>query len=116
MSETDLVVPEGQYAIVECFGHSTLVGRFVEVERFGTKMLSIEPIYRNELLPARLVGGAAIYAFTEVSGEVAFERQAKSEWDLPISTRCTIPAPLLEAPDSFGDEPPSFLVDEEAQS
>jgi hypothetical protein len=29
-------LPEGDYAIVELIGHQTLVGRFAEVDRFGT--------------------------------------------------------------------------------
>ena len=36
-------LPEGQYAIVELMGHTTLVGRVTEIERFGTKMLGMRP-------------------------------------------------------------------------
>ncbi|MFD2578766.1 hypothetical protein ACFSTD_09620 [Novosphingobium colocasiae] len=38
-------LPEGEYAIVEALGHRTLVGRVAEVERFGTKMLQVEPLF-----------------------------------------------------------------------
>ena len=44
--------PPGDYCILELFGHMTLVGRFCEVERFGTKMLAIEPLFNSILLPA----------------------------------------------------------------
>ena len=33
--------PPGEYAIVELFGHTTLVGRIAEVERFGAKMMAL---------------------------------------------------------------------------
>jgi hypothetical protein len=44
-------LPEGDYAIAEMMGHSTMIGRYAEVERFGTKMLHIEPIWEGKLLP-----------------------------------------------------------------
>jgi hypothetical protein len=103
--ETAITPPAGEYAIVECLGHRTLVGRTSEVERFGTKMLSIEPIFRNELMPAVLVGGSSLYAFTPCSGEVAFARQPRNEWELPASIRATLPALALPAP---GEEAPEF--------
>jgi hypothetical protein len=56
--------PPGEYAIVELFGHTTLVGRIAEVERFGTKMLAIEPLYDGQLLGCVFHGGASIYRLT----------------------------------------------------
>ncbi|WP_419827689.1 hypothetical protein [Sphingomonas sp.] len=100
--ETTLPRPTGEYAIVECLGHRTLVGRTSEIERFGTKMLSIEPIWKDELLPPVLVGGSSLYAFTPCSAEAAFKRQAKSDYDLPLSLRATLPAPALPAPNDEG--------------
>lgn len=43
-------LPDGQYAIVELMGHSTLVGRVTEIERFGTKLLGIEALFAGQLL------------------------------------------------------------------
>lgn len=94
----DAVPPHGEYAIVEVLGHRTLVGRTSEVERFGTKMLAIEPIWQDELLPEVLIGGTSIYAFTSCSAEVAFKRQAKRAYELPASLGATLPPSALPAP------------------
>ena len=109
-------LPAGDYAIVECLGHRTLVGRCEEVERFGTKMLSIEPIYSGALLPAVLIGGGSLYAFTPCSAAVALERCHKTEWDLPVSLRATLPQPALPAPEDGGEDPgwpDSAVIDRE---
>lgn len=105
--EVAITPPAGEYAIVECLGHRTLVGRTSEVERFGTKMLAVEPIFRNELLPAVLIGGSSLYAFTPCSADVAFAHQAGYR-ELPASIRSTIPA---LAPPSPEDEEPEFNPD-----
>lgn len=89
--------PPGEYAIVELFGHTTLVGRVAEVERFGAKMMALEPLFRGELLPAVFHGGAAIYRLTPCSAEVAFARGPKDEWQIPTAIRCIIPPAMLEA-------------------
>ena len=93
-------LPEGQYAIVELMGHTTLVGRITEIERFGTKMMGIEPLFAGQLLPVVLQGGAAIYRLTMVSPETAWKRQHKPEqmWALPDPVRAIVPAALLPAP------------------
>ncbi len=91
-------LPPGEYAFVELFGHTTLVGRIAEVERFGTKMMAIEPVFRDELLPAVFHGGAAIYRFTPCTPDAARAHQPTSEWQLPAPIRSIIPAALLEAP------------------
>lgn len=93
-------LPEGQYAIVELMGHTTLVGRVTEIERFGTKMLGIEPLFGGQLLPVVLQGGAAIYRLTMCSPETAWKRQHKPEqvWALPDPIRAIVPAALLPAP------------------
>lgn len=107
---SDPSLPTGEYAIVECLGHRTLVGRCEEVERFGTKMLSIEPIYNGELLPAVLIGGGSLYAFTPCTAAVALERCHKTEWDLPVSLRATLPTAALPAPEDDPSEfAPAFL-------
>lgn len=98
MSDTPPPHPDGEYAIVELFGHTTLVGRIAEVERFGTKMLVIEPIFAGEFLGPVFHGGAAIYRLTPCSAEIAFRQAPKEnqQWSLPSSIRVTVPTPLLE--------------------
>ncbi len=97
------VLPDGDYAIAECLGHRTLIGRVLEVERFGTKMLQIEPIFENVLLPPLFVGGASLYAFTPCSREVAFRRQPKERYHLPDSLRATLPPLALTAMEDTHD-------------
>jgi hypothetical protein len=87
--------PGGEYAIVELFGHTTLVGRILEVERFGTKMLAIEPLFNGSFLPAVLHGGAAIYRLTPCSAAVAHEKQPMHAWALPPAIRAIVPPDLL---------------------
>ncbi len=90
--------PDGEYAIVELFGHTTLVGRIAEVERFGAKMLAIEPLFKGEFLPAVFHGGAAIYRLTPCSASVAFTRSPQHGYQLPPSILAIVPATLLPAP------------------
>lgn len=99
--QSDPSLPDGDYAIVELFGHQTLVGRVAEVERFGAKMIQIESIFRNALLPAAYYGGSAIYAFTPCARDVALKRQPKQEYDLPLSLRAAV-QPLLPPPSASG--------------
>jgi hypothetical protein len=90
--------PPGDYAIVELFGHTTLVGRIEEVERFGTKMLAIEPLFCDTFLPAVFHGGAAIYRLTPCPPATAFARQARHGYQIPPAIRCIIPELLLATP------------------
>ena len=92
-------LPEGEYAIVELFGHTTLIGRIAEVERFGAKMLALEPLFRDELLPAVFHGGAAIYRLTPCTAAVAYAKQPRREYQLPDAIRCIVPELLLAAPE-----------------
>lgn len=103
-------LPDGEYAIVEVLGHRTLIGRVDEVERFGVRMLSVEPVFRDALLPPLLIGGASLYAFTPCTVAIAAARQPLRIWDLPASLRATIPAAALPAPDDQDDDedPPEF--------
>lgn len=89
--------PPGEYAIVELLGHTTLVGRVAEVERFGTKMLAIEVLFRDTLLPPVFQGGSSIYRFTPCPAEVAFKRQPRSAYHLPPAIKCVAPPLLLAA-------------------
>lgn len=90
--------PDGEYAIVELFGHTTLVGRILEVERFGAKMLALEPLFAGALLPPVFHGGAAIYRLTPCSAEVAFKQTPTHLWQLPPAVRVVVPAAMLPAP------------------
>jgi hypothetical protein len=109
-------LPAGDYAIVEVLGHRTIVGRVEEVERFGTKLMSIEPLYQGQLLPAVLIGGSSIYQFTPCTAEVAALRQPKNDWQLAPSIRAALPPEMLPAPEPDQIEEaefePEFLSDE----
>lgn len=100
---TETSLPEGEYAIVEALGHRTYAGRVAEVERFGAKMLQIEPLYRDWLLDPLFLSGAALYQFTPCTPAAAWSRRAKVEYDLPASIAASLPEQV--AP----DWPPAFL-------
>lgn len=89
---------QGEWAIVEILGHRTLVGRIVEVERFGTKMMQIEPLFSGELLEPIFHAGASLYAVTPCSPAVAWARQPRSDYQLPGSIRARLPVPELPPP------------------
>lgn len=100
-NEKQTELPDGEYAIVELFGHTTLVGRINEVERFGTKMLAIEPLFNGVMLGPVFHGGAAIYRLTPCSKGIAQARQPSQGYELPPSIRATVPdiaLPLSDAP------------------
>lgn len=106
------VYPPGEYAIVELFGHTTLVGRIAEIERFGAKMLAIEPLFNNAFLGVVFHGGAAIYRLTPCSAEVAWHRQAKQPYELPTAIRATLAPEQLPAPAAnFIDKEPGVYDD-----
>lgn len=91
-------LPDGEYAIVEALGHRTLIGRVAEVERFGTKMLQVEPLFGPSMLGAILLGGSSIYQFTPCTKTVAFERRPTATYQLPASILSTVPPALLPQP------------------
>lgn len=111
MSETTILdataLPEGEFAIVEILGHRTLVGRVAEIERFGTKLLQIEPMFGDVMLGPVLIGGGSLYQFTPCSAAVAYARRPKQTYQLPGSVAATIPALALPS----NEELPSFLSD-----
>lgn len=92
-------IPPGEYAIVEALGHRTLIGRVAEIERFGTKMLQIEPMFGDVMLDPILLGGASIYQFTPCTAEVAFHRRPTRNYELPASVFATVPAAALPSAD-----------------
>ena len=89
-----------EYAIVEIMGRRTIIGRVSEVTRFGGTLMSIEPIYRGELLPAVLINSVSIYQYTPCSEAVAKAQAPKDTWQLPASVRFSVPVHLLEAADA----------------
>jgi len=93
-------LPEGEYAIVELLGlgHSTLVGRISEVERFGTKMLAIEVLFNGMLLPVVFQGGASIYRLTPCPPEVAWAKHPDRPHQLPLAIAAIVPSGLLPGP------------------
>lgn len=97
-------LPPGDYCIVEFFGHTTMVGRYAEVEHFGTKMLALEPLFKGKLLPVIFHGGSSIYRLTPCSVEVAFERGPKHDYQLPTAVRCIVPPAMLPAPATVDHE------------
>lgn len=111
-------MPDGEYAIVEIIGHRTLIGRTTEVERFGTKMLQVEPLFGGVMLGPVLIGGGSIYQFTPCLPATAFARRPTHNYELPASVFATVPATALpnasEGQMLFcGDDgPPDVTIDE----
>ncbi|HUD28936.1 MAG TPA: hypothetical protein VMQ93_08705 [Novosphingobium sp.] len=100
-------LPDGDYAIVEILGHRTYVGRVLEIERFGTKMLQVEPLFGDVMLGPVLVSGGSLYQFTPCSAAVAYARRPKQAYQLSPAVAATIPAIALPS----NEELPSFLVE-----
>lgn len=82
-----------------------MVGRISEVERFGAKLMGVEPIFQGKLLPMCLVGGGSIYQFTPCSADVAMRKGATREYELPSAVASIVPPILLE------EFLPTFLED-----
>lgn len=97
-------LPGGDYCILELFGHVTLVGRYREAEQFGVKMLAIEPLFRDMLLPVVFHGGAAIYRLTPVEPVVARAHQPMAAYLLPPAIKALVPLALLP-PDTWDKLP-----------
>jgi hypothetical protein len=93
-------LPAGEYAIVEIFGHVTLVGKIGEVERFGAKMLMVEPLYAGDLLDPVYYGGGAIYGLTPCSAAIAWKRQPAHAYELPSALRAALAPAALPAPET----------------
>lgn len=104
MTDEPSTLPPGEYAIVEVLGHRTLIGRVSEVDRFGTKLMSIEPLYNGELLAAVLIGGSSIYQFTPCTADVASAHSPKKPWQLPSSIAALLPLDALPAPEPEEDD------------
>jgi len=92
---TAMSMPEGEYAIVEALGHRTLIGRVAEVERFGTKMLQVEPLFGSVMLDPVLLGGSSIYQFTPCSAETAYARRPQQVHQICASVLAIVPPVAL---------------------
>ena len=91
----EISLPDGEYAIVELLGHRTLVGRITEIERFGSKLLQVEPIFQGKLLDPVIHHGSSLYGLTPCSKQIAAERAPKHDWQLPAPIRARIEPALL---------------------
>ncbi len=100
-------MPAGDFAIVEQLGHRTFVGRVLEIERFGTKMLQIEPLFGQVMLGPVLLSGNSLYQFTPVDATTAYARRPVEPYQLPPSVAAIIPASALPS----NAELPSLLND-----
>jgi hypothetical protein len=74
------------------------VGKISEAERFGAKMLAIEPLFKGVLLDPVFHGGAAIYRLTPCSKRVAWDRAPREDYQLPAAVRVVVPETLLSGP------------------
>jgi hypothetical protein len=81
--------PADEYAVVELFGHVRRVGRVLEVEKFGTKMLRVD-VPKNAKKSGKFedgfvtmfYGGSAIYGFTPCDlATVERENNGIPVWD-----------------------------------
>jgi hypothetical protein len=99
-------MPSGDYAIVEQLGHRTYVGRVLEIERFGTKMLQIEPLFGRVMLGPIMISGNSLYQLTPVDVATAYARRPMETYQLPACVAATIPPLALPS----ADELPSFLT------
>jgi hypothetical protein len=61
----------------------------------GTKMLAIEVLFRDTLLPPVFQGGSSIYRLTPCSAEVAYARHARAHCRLPEAIRCVAKGPKM---------------------
>lgn len=93
-------LPDGEYAIVELLGHRTLVGRIEEVERFGSKLLRVEPIFDGKLLEPVYHHGSALYGLTPCSKVVALKHAPAGDraYCLPAPVRARLEPARLAAP------------------
>lgn len=89
-----------EFAIVEVFGHRRHVGRIVEVERFGAKMLRVDVPTDGDFekgYTTHFYGGASIFGLTPTDAETV----RRSNEPYRPAGRYSLPAP--DAPDD-GDE------------
>lgn len=77
---------EGQYAVVEIMGHRRHVGRVIEAERFGARMLRVDvpkPAVFDEGFTSHFYGGASIFGITPTDRATAEKANHPRSWDQP---------------------------------
>lgn len=95
--------PEGDYAVVELFGHIRHVGRVTETQRFGESFCTVEPIEDGEFKLPVTVGGKSIFRITAVSPEQAFA-MAPTSWAYRNRNAPQLPAPQVQDADYEDDD------------
>jgi hypothetical protein len=89
--------PAEHWAIVECLGHQTLVGRVTETEQYGVRGIRIEPLFDGVLLAPVFRAGASLYGVTPCTRDQALALASRNAWTLPESVRALLPPALLDA-------------------
>lgn len=72
-AETAVSPPPDQYAVVEIFGHRRHVGRILEEERFGAKMLRVDVPNDGDFangFVSHYYGGGSIFGLTPTTLDV----------------------------------------------
>jgi hypothetical protein len=105
--------PAGEYAIVELFGHTKLIGRIEEIDRFGSKMLQIEPLFNGQMLAPVLHGGGSIYRLVPCDAVTAFKHQPTHSYQLPPTVLAIVPLTALPASEDHQTERPYYALDED---
>ncbi len=106
------------WAIMELFGHNQIAGYVTSVALFGTSMLRVDvPGTDDNPGYTKFFGGAAIYAITPTTEEIA--RAAAGRLDIrPVDT-WIVPEPKRpQLPSSIptGQDPEDYEDDEEYQT
>lgn len=96
MTDEGVLEPAGQpvdrYAVVEIMGHRRCVGRVMEVERYGAKMLRIDIPKNGDFangFVTQFYGGASIFCETPTTLEMV---QRENRWSEPEGL-LTLPSP-----------------------
>lgn len=104
---------QGDWTILELFGHRVLAGRVREVERFGAKFCQIEiplgvkpPEGQEEKFFVQRYGGGAVYCETPVTEAVARE---KARFYRPTNAAALLSAGTSPAPSELEIDEEGFL-------
>jgi hypothetical protein len=80
--QEELPAEPEEYAIVEIFGHRRHVGRVLEVDRFGAKLLRIDVPNEGDFAKgfvSHFYGGSSIFSFTNTDLETVKKVNARRE-------------------------------------
>lgn len=89
---TEITGQEGQWVMLEIFGHRCHWGFLTEVEKFGAKLARIDCYRPEEKEPAEthFYGGASIFSMTQVTEETA---RSRFNYSHPKPAIAHLPAP-----------------------